>query len=126
MDSLKKLQPFEVDGHRVRAFVHLGNVSSSGPAISSNPRWLVEINNVQIDGGLEAHVDDTEEFVRQHVTHQVREQLSQERKAARSRESVDRLSYRQTSRRMSERLGMRLRLSHSPRRVSRKSPSCPL
>jgi hypothetical protein len=78
--GLRKLHPFDIDGHRVGAFVHSGNVSSSGPAIISNARWLIEIDNVQMDGGLDAHVDDSEEFVRQHMIHRVKEHLAALRK----------------------------------------------
>jgi hypothetical protein len=51
---LRKLEPFDVDGHRVRA-------------VLNRARWLVVIDGVQTDGGLDGRFDDTEEFVRQHM-----------------------------------------------------------
>jgi hypothetical protein len=57
----------DVDGYRVRAF--LKHVSPWGP------RWGIEIDGVQTDGGLDGRIDDTEEFVRQHMIHQTRFKL---------------------------------------------------
>lgn len=66
--GLLKLNPFDVDGHRVRA--ETTHVSPWGP------KWFIEIDNVQTDGGLDARFDDSEEFVRQHMIHQVRGKLA--------------------------------------------------
>lgn len=72
---LRKIEPLDVDGHRVRAFVYSGNVSWSGPAIIRNARWIIEIDGVQTDGGLDGRSDDTEELVRQHMIQHARSEL---------------------------------------------------
>jgi len=46
--GLLKLNPFDVDGHRVRA--ETTHVSPWGP------KWFIEIDNVQTDGGLDARL----------------------------------------------------------------------
>jgi len=78
--SLSELKPFDVDGHRVSAFVQTANVSTSGPAILSNARWVLQIDNVQMDGGLDAQLDDSEGIVRQHMIHRAKEHRATLRK----------------------------------------------
>ena len=46
---LRKLEPSDVDGHRVGAF--LTHVSPWGP------RWVIEIDGVQTDGGLDGRFE---------------------------------------------------------------------
>jgi hypothetical protein len=60
---VRELSPFDVDSHRVRAFLN-------------RARWIIEIDGVQTDGGLNGRFHDTEEFVRQYVTSHARFKLA--------------------------------------------------
>ena len=76
-EYLEEIGPIDVDGHSVRAFVQTHGVSAAGPAVPSNPQWIVEIDGrTQIGAGLEGRYDDTEPFVRPYIEDAVRSYLA--------------------------------------------------
>jgi hypothetical protein len=61
-EYLRELEPFDVGGHQVSAFL-------------KRARWNIVIDGVQTGGVLNGRFDDTEEFVRQYVIRQARSEL---------------------------------------------------